>query len=181
MAVPIVTVLASVVPPAVDVWSHLLRTQLVELVANTLLLVAGVGLGSLCVGTTLAWLIVHYRFPGRAIFESALVLPLAVPAYVIGFSFLGLFDFPGPVQTFVRNRLGVSVGIDPRGYGGVVAVMTLVFYPYVYLLAPGRVRRAGRGHAGDGAQPRMWTRCAPSVRSPCPWRARPWSPAPRWP
>jgi iron(III) transport system permease protein len=135
LAVPIATILASVIPPAVEVWTHLLRTQLLELLVNTILLVTGVGLGSLFVGTTLAWLIVHYRFPGRAIFEWALVLPLAVPAYVIGFAFLGLFDFPGPVQTFVRSQLGFSGGVNPRGYGGVVTVMTLVFYPYVYLLA----------------------------------------------
>jgi iron(III) transport system permease protein len=135
LAVPVATVLASVVPPAVDVWEHLLRTQLVELLGNTVLLVAGVGAGSLAMGTTLAWLIVHHRFPGRALFEWALVLPLAIPAYVIGFAFLGLFDFPGPVQTFLRTRLGFSGGVDPRGYLGVVVVMTLVFYPYVYLLA----------------------------------------------
>ena len=135
VAVPIATVLLSTVPPAVEVWAHLLRTQLVELLANTVLLVASVGAGSLVVGTTLAWLVVHHRFPGRAVFEWALVLPLAVPAYVIGFAFLGLFDFPGPIQTFLRHRLGFAGGVDPRGYGGVVTVMTLVFYPYVYLLA----------------------------------------------
>jgi iron(III) transport system permease protein len=135
LAVPIATVLASVVPPATEVWAHLLRTQLVELLVNTILLVAGVGVGSVLLGTTLAWLIVHHRFPGRGLFEWALVLPLAVPAYVIGFAFLGLFDFAGPVQTLLRSRLGVAGGVDPRGYGGVVAVMTLVFYPYVYLLA----------------------------------------------
>jgi iron(III) transport system permease protein len=135
LAVPIATVLVSVVPPAVDVWTHLLRTQLTELLVNTILLVAGVGLGSVVLGTTLAWLIVHHRFPGRGLFEWALALPLAIPAYVIGFTFLGLFDFSGPVQTFLRSRLGLSGGVDPRGYAGVVTVMTLVFYPYVYLLA----------------------------------------------
>jgi iron(III) transport system permease protein len=133
--VPIAAVLASLAQPAVDVWAHLLRTQLTELLVNTVLLLIGVGLGSLVLGTTLAWLIVHYRFPGRAFFEWALVLPLAVPAYVIGFAFLGLFDFAGPVQTLLRDRLGFGVGLNPRSYGGVVTVMTLVFYPYVYLLA----------------------------------------------
>jgi iron(III) transport system permease protein len=135
LAVPIAAVLSSMAVPAVEVWSHLFRTQLLGLVANTLLLLAGVGAGSLALGTALAWLVVHYRFPGRGVFEWALVLPLAVPAYVIGFAFLGLFDFPGPVQTALRARLGPWVGADPRGYAGVVTVMTLVFYPYVYLLA----------------------------------------------
>jgi iron(III) transport system permease protein len=135
LAVPIAAVLSSLAVPAVEVWSHLLQTQLLGLIANTVLLLAGVGAGSLVVGTTLAWLVVHYHFPGRGAFEWALVLPLAVPAYVIGFALLGLFDFAGPVQTALRTRLGPWATVDPRGYAGVVTAMTLVFYPYVYLLA----------------------------------------------
>ena len=144
LAAPVATVLLSVVPPAVDVWGHLLRTQLAELLINTILLVGGVGLGSLIVGTTLAWLIVQHEFPGRRLFEWALVLPLAVPAYVIGFAFLGLFDFPGPVQTSLRAWLGLTGGVNPRGYVGVVTVMTLVFYPYVYLLARAAFAEQGK-------------------------------------
>ncbi|MGH7334120.1 MAG: ABC transporter permease [Candidatus Rokuibacteriota bacterium] len=135
LTVPIAAVLSSLAAPAVDVWSHLIRTQLLELIVNTILLLAGVGLGALGVGTTLAWLVVHYRFPGRGLFEWALVLPLAMPAYVVGFAFLGLLDFAGPLQTLLRNRFGPWLTIEPRGYGGVVVAMTLVFYPYVYLLA----------------------------------------------
>ena len=77
LAVPIVTVVSSLARPRGEVWLHLWRTQLVELVLNTVLLLAGVGAGTLLVGTGLAWLIVHYDFPGRALFEWALILPLA--------------------------------------------------------------------------------------------------------
>ncbi len=112
-----------------------MRTQLLELIANTVFLLAAVGLGTLVVGTTLAWLVVHYRFPGRSLFEWALVLPLAMPAYVVGFAFLGFFDFAGPLQTLVRHRVGPGSPSIRAGFGGVVAAMTLVFYPYVYLLA----------------------------------------------
>ena len=99
---------------------------------------------------------------------------------MIGFAFLGLFDFAGPVQTFVRHRLGLSGGIDPRGYGGVVTVMTLVFYPYVYLLA--RAAFAEQGAATlETARSLGCDGCAPSVSSPCPWRVRPWWPGPPWP
>jgi iron(III) transport system permease protein len=126
------------------VWAHLWRTQLVELLANTLALLVGVGVGTLVVGTVLAWLVVHYRFPGRDIFEWALILPLAVPAYVVGFAFLGLFEFSGPLQTALRGLLGEGVRLpDLRSWGGVTLMMTLVFYPYVYLLARAAFREQG--------------------------------------
>jgi iron(III) transport system permease protein len=126
------------------VWAHLWRTQLVELVVNTLLLLLGVGAGTLGLGASLAWLVVAHRFPGRNLFEWALMLPLAMPAYVIGFAFLGFFEFAGPVQTVLRRALGPDVRVPAVGtYAGVVAVMTLVFYPYVYLLARSAFRDQG--------------------------------------
>ena len=144
LAVPILAVLSSLLAPAGEVWRHLWRTQLLELVVNTALLLAGVGLGTLVMGTGLAWLVVTYRFPGRAFFEWALILPLAVPAYVIGFAFLGLFDFAGPVQTALRGWLGPGLRLpELRSYWGVTLMMTLVFYPYVYLLARGAFREQG--------------------------------------
>jgi iron(III) transport system permease protein len=136
VAVPVATVLSSLAWPASEVWLHLWRTQLLGLILNTLVLVAGVGAGTLVLGTGLAWLVAAYQFPGRAVFEWALVLPLAVPAYVLGFVFLGLLDYAGPVQTALRNWIGPAAGfLDVRSGVGVTTVMTLVFYPYVYLLA----------------------------------------------
>ena len=144
VTIPLVVVLFSWRHPAGAVWLHLWRTQLLELIANTVLLAAGVGLGTLLVGTALAWLVVGYQFPGRRMFEWALVLPLAVPAYVIGFVFLGIFDFAGPVQSTLRAWLGASARPPalPAGFG-VAIVMTLVFYPYVYLLARTAFREQG--------------------------------------
>ena len=136
LAAPLVAVVGSLARPAREVWSHLARTQLAELTWNTAALLGGVGLGTLVLGAALAWLVVGWEFPGRAVFEWALILPLAMPAYVIGFAFLGVFDYAGPVQTALRGWLGPAARLpDPRSYGGVVVVMTLVFYPYVYLLA----------------------------------------------
>ena len=144
LAVPSLAVLASLAQPAWEVWAHLWQTQLLEVLANTLALVAGVGAGALVVGAGLAWLVASYRFPGRAVFEWALIVPLAVPAYVIGFAFLGLFEFTGPVQTALRRGLGDGVHLpELRSYWGVVAMMTLVFYPYVYLLARTAFREQG--------------------------------------
>jgi iron(III) transport system permease protein len=149
VALPLVVVLASWRHPAGDVWLHLWRTQLVELVANTLLLAGGVGVGTLVLGAGLAWLVVAYEFPGRRLFEWALILPLAMPAYVIGFAFLALFDYAGPVQSTFRRLLGPGAGLpELRSGAGVVAMMTLVFYPYVYVLA----RVAFREHGGPALE-----------------------------
>ncbi len=144
LAVPSLAVLASLARPSWDVWVHLWRTQLLEVLGATLALVAGVGAGTFAVGTGLAWLVAGYRFPGRSVFEWALILPMAVPAYVIGFAFLGLFEYAGPLQTWLRGHLGGEVGLpELRSYWGVVLVMTLVFYPYVYLLARTAFREQG--------------------------------------
>src|SRR5215475_5009200 len=144
LMVPIVAVLSSFLTPAGEMWSHLWRTQLVELITNTVLLLAGLGSGTLVVGTGLAWLVVYHRFPGRAVFEWALILPLAIPAYVLGFVFLGLFDFTGPLQTLLRATFGQGFRLPSlRSYGGLTLMMTLVFYPYVYLLARAAFRGQG--------------------------------------
>ncbi|HMH51323.1 MAG TPA: iron ABC transporter permease [Candidatus Acidoferrum sp.] len=144
VAVPLLVVGAAWRHPAGDVWRHLWDTQLAGLLVNTLGLAAAVGVGTLVVGTGLAWLVVAYRFPGRRVFEWALVLPLAVPAYVIGFAFLGMFDFSGPVQSALRRALGDGLRVpDLRSGWGVALVMTLVFYPYVYLLARSAFREHG--------------------------------------
>ncbi|HLF95621.1 MAG TPA: iron ABC transporter permease [Methylococcaceae bacterium] len=117
------------------VWTHLAR-RLPELLANTLVLALGVGLGTLALGAGLAWLTALHEFPGSRFFSWALVLPLALPAYVLGFVLIGLLDFSGPLQSFLREA-GFSSGWMPqiRSRGGVMLALTLALYPYVYLLA----------------------------------------------
>ncbi|MFQ5990383.1 MAG: ABC transporter permease [Candidatus Methylomirabilales bacterium] len=136
VATPILVVAASIVTPSLEVWKHLWETQLIELIWNTFILIGGVGIGVTVLGTGLAWLVTMYRFPGRSAFEWLLILPLAMPAYVIGFVFLAIFDYAGPVQSWLRRAFGPGMWFpDVASYGGVVLVMTLVLYPYVYLLA----------------------------------------------
>src|SRR4029453_4825788 len=144
LAVPIAAVVSSLAAPSRDVWLHLWRTQLLELIAHPVWPPLGVGAGPLIVGGGLAWLVVHHRFPGRPILEWALILPLAMPAYVIGFAILGLFEYSGPLQTALRGSLGPRARLpELRSLGGVVLMMTLVFYPYVYLLARVAFREQG--------------------------------------
>jgi iron(III) transport system permease protein len=107
-----------------------------DMVLTTLGLMLGVGVGTLVVGGGLAWLVTAYRFPLRNVLVWLLVLPLAMPAYILGFVFLSTFDVAGPVQSGLRSLFGAGVWIpEVRSLPGAVIVMTLTLYPYVYLLA----------------------------------------------
>ncbi len=110
VSVPVVVVLSSVAAPAGEVWRHLAETVLADYVANSLGLMLGVGTGTLVIGVGTAWLVTMCRFPGRPVFEWALLLPFAVPAYVVAFTYGGMFEFAGPVQTFLRDLFGWGRG-----------------------------------------------------------------------
>lgn len=134
--VPLSVLLITWFDPAAEIWQHLVDTLLHQLLINTFKLVAGVCLGTLLLGVSLAWLTGACDFPGRRIFSWLLLLPLAMPTYVLAFVFLGMFDFSGPVQTLLRTWFGHHVWFpDVRSPTGVVLVMSLALYPYVYLLA----------------------------------------------
>ncbi len=140
IAVPIISVGANLwLGGSGDTWAHLASTVLPEYIANTLILCAGVGLGVVIVGVGTAWLVSIHDFPGRRLFEWALVLPLAVPAYVMAYAYTDLLQFVGPVQTALREAFGWRGGQywfpDVRTIGGAVVVFVFVLYPYVYLLA----------------------------------------------
>jgi iron(III) transport system permease protein len=139
VAVPVVVVFSFVFTPANDVWRHLADTVLPRYIANTLWLMLGVGVASLTTGVTTAWLVTMTRFPGRRVFEWALLLPMAVPAYAIAYTYAGMFEFAGPLQTMLRETFDWGRGDywfpDIRSLGGAFMVLGLVLYPYVYLLA----------------------------------------------
>ena len=129
-----------------EIWGHLLDTQMTRLLSNTFTLIVGVGLGVVLLGVSLAWLTALCEFPGRRWLDWALMLPFAIPAYVLAFVFIGIFDFAGPVQTLMREWFGMGVRFPRvRSTGGVVLVLVLVFYPYVYLLARSAFLSQGRG------------------------------------
>jgi iron(III) transport system permease protein len=139
VALPVLVVFASVLLPTEGVWSHLAATVLWDYLSNTALLAFGVGLGVIAIGVGAAWLVSMCQFPGRGIFEWALLLPLAVPTYIIGYTYTDLLQFAGPVQTLLRDTMDwtrADYWFPPiRSLGGAIVVMTLVLYPYVYLLS----------------------------------------------
>lgn len=139
LSLPVLTVFAYLFMPAGGVWAHLFETVLADYVTNSLVLMVGVGAGTLLMGVSTAWLTSVCEFPGRRFFQWALLLPLAVPAYIIAYTYTGLLDFAGPVQTALRDGFGWSYGDywfpEIRSLGGAIAMLSLVLYPYVYLLA----------------------------------------------
>ncbi len=138
--VPILAVILLGLTPSDDIWSHLASTVLPLYISTTLQLMIGVGLGTLIIGVGTAWLVSTCRFPGKRIFEWALLLPMALPAYVIAYVYTDILEYAGPVQGGLREMFGWTTKRDYwfpeiRSLGGAISMMTLVLYPYVYLLS----------------------------------------------
>jgi iron(III) transport system permease protein len=138
-AVPLLVVFASMANFDTQVWSHLLSTVMGSYVFNSLVLAIGVGLGTAVIGTYLAWFMVNYVFYGKSLLNWLILLPLAMPAYIIAYTYTGMLDFSGPLQQFLRTLFDAPFNQqmlpDIRSLEGAVLVMILVLYPYVYLLA----------------------------------------------
>lgn len=136
VSLPIALLLAELLTPSVDTWVHLWQTTLPRMLGNTAFLLFAVGVGTTVLGVGLAWLVTAYQFPLRGLFERALILPLAVPSFVMGFVLMATFDFAGPVQTLWRQWFGREAWFpDIRTGHGAALALTIVLYPYVYLLA----------------------------------------------
>ncbi|MBF0323669.1 iron ABC transporter permease [Magnetospirillum moscoviense] len=137
---PVLVVAGHLFAPSGEVWSHLAATVLADYIVNSLWLMVGVGAGVTFGGVGVAWLVTMCRFPGSRMLEWALLLPMAMPAYVVAYTYTGLLDYAGPVQSGLRALFGWSSARDywfpeVRSLGGAIWVMTMVLYPYVYMLA----------------------------------------------
>ena len=139
VALPVVTVVGSLFFPSGETWAHLRATVLPDYLANTALLMLGVGVLAGVIGVGTAWLVATKEFPGRRWLTWALALPLAAPAYVIAYVYTDLLEYAGPVQSALREVTGWQAGdysFPPvRSLGGATVMLALVLYPYVYLLA----------------------------------------------
>jgi iron(III) transport system permease protein len=140
VASPLLAVVVLALSPSDGIWPHLAATVLPRYLRTTATLLLGVGIGAFAIGVGTAWLVTMCRFPARRLFEWALLLPLAAPAYVAAYVYTDLLEYAGPVQGALRALFGWSSAADYwfpeiRSLGGAIAMMSLVLYPYVYLLA----------------------------------------------
>ncbi len=139
VALPLLGVASSLFSDQGELWRHLAETQLRDIVGNTIVLLVGVGLGTVVIGTGTAWLVTTCRFPGSRMLQWALLLPLVMPTYIIGYAYADLLTFAGPLQSALRAAMGWGRGDywfpDFGSSQGVALLFTLVLYPYVYLAA----------------------------------------------
>ncbi len=141
IAAPILSVLVTALTPGGGSWLHLSRTVLPDLLVNSVLLAVLVGVMAAVMGAVAAWLVAACAFRGRVLLEVALLLPLAMPAYVCGYAYVWLLDVAGPVQSTIRDMTGLRWGEywfpEIRSLPGAALMLAAVLYPYVYLLCRG--------------------------------------------
>ena len=139
LALPVLFVVSSVFRGAGETWQHLAATGLATYTWNTVLLLVAVAWGVISMGVLSAWLVTAYRFPGRDLLEWTLMLPLAMPAYVMAYAYTDWLQFTGPVQTALRELTGWSARDywfpEIRSLPGAAAMLSFALYPYVYLIA----------------------------------------------
>jgi len=172
---PVVAVVWFAFHPTENIWPHMMATTLPRYLGNTLVLMAGVGVLTAAMGTGAAWLVVSYRFPGHWLLQWALLLPLAVPAYVAAYALVDFLEYAGPVQTGMRMAFGWESAADYwfppiRTRGAAILVLSGALYPYVYLLARAAFReQSGAGFEvaralGVGPFGRFWRVALPLAR-----------------
>lgn len=137
VAAPVVALLFLAAQGSGDLWPHLVAYVLPQAVMDTAILLAGVGILVIVIGTGAAWLVTAYDFPGRGVLQWALLLPLAMPTYIIAYAYLDLLHPVGPVQTALRAMLGLAsprdlILPDIRSMGGCILLFGFVLFPYVY-------------------------------------------------
>lgn len=166
-------VLSALLDPDVETLSHLAQYVLPQTIKNTIFLVIGVAVVTTVLGVSLAWLTAVCDFPLRRFFVWALILPMAIPGYVMAFALVGLFEYTGPVQSALRDVLGSSSAFpEIYSFGGVVLALSLALYPYTYLMVRNAFQTQGLrslevGQSlGLSIRESFWRICLPMAR---PW------------
>lgn len=140
LAAPLIFIVASFFVTDGGAWQHVTSTLLPGLIVNSIMLAFFVALGVSVLGTLTAWLTAHHDFPGRAAFEWMLILPLAMPAYVMAYAYTDALQYAGPVQTGLRALFGWQGKADywfpdVQSLGGAATMLIFVLYPYVFMMA----------------------------------------------
>ncbi|MGC6530961.1 MAG: ABC transporter permease [Candidatus Puniceispirillaceae bacterium] len=146
---PIAMIAVVAVSPAPPLFAHLFETVLAGYLFNTIILMMGVGLLASLFGISSAWVVSRYDFKGRALFDWLLVLPAAIPAYIIAYAYTDFLEYAGPIQTLIRDLFGFQTARDYwffeiRSMGGAIVMMAAVLYPYIYLMARTAFRQTSR-------------------------------------
>ena len=138
ITLPLFAVVQFNLHPRSDIWQHLVDHVLFDYIKNSFLLGIGVAIGTFMIGVPAAWLCALYKFPGKRLLEFLLLLPLAIPGYIIAYTYTGILDVSGPVQSQLRTFFGWQFGDywfpEIRSLGGAITMFSFVLYPYVFLL-----------------------------------------------
>jgi len=138
VSLPLLIIFLNIFSDGGEVWQHILNNLLPSYVVNTVMLMAGVAILTFVFGVSTAWITSVYRFPGSDFFGWALILPIALPAYISGFTWAGIIDYTSPVYVFFRNHLGVDTGqylfFNILSLQGAIIILSLALYPYVFLI-----------------------------------------------
>ncbi len=138
VATPLLTILFKLFTSPGGSWSHIVNNLLFGYFQNTLLLLIGVAALTFLLGVSTAWLVSNYEFPGRKYFEWLLILPLGFPGYIMAYTYVGILDYTGPIQTFLRNSFDISVKgslIDIMNLPGAIFILSITLFPYVFLIS----------------------------------------------
>ena len=135
---PIFAIFYSALLGDTSLWPHLFSTVLPRYISNTVILMIGVGILSSLLGVSTAWVVTRYNFFGRSFFEWALLLPAAVPAYIIAYTYTDFLEYAGPVQKIIREFFNFQNAEEYwfpeiRSMEGAIFVMSFVLYPYIYM------------------------------------------------
>lgn len=134
---PIFTIVVKLFDKPGEHWSHIASTLLPSYFANSFLLLLGVGVFTFLIGVSMAWLVSVYEFPGRKYFEWLLILPLAFPSYMMAYSYVGILEYTGPVQAFLRNNFDLHFKgaiVDIMNMPGAIFILSISLFPYVYVI-----------------------------------------------
>ena len=137
--IPIMTVMSFIFQPSTELWGHLSDNLLIDYLLNTGMIVISVALLTIIIGVSCAWLVTNFSFPGVNVFKWLLVMPIAIPTYVSAYIYAGLFEPSGMIFDSVENYLGLGKElydlIELRNVYGVIFILSVCLYPYVYLLS----------------------------------------------
>ena len=140
VALPILTILVLSFTPNENIWPHLISTVLPGYVWRTFGLLIGVGFLTFIIGTATAWLVTMREFPLRRILQWACLVPLAMPTYIVSYTYVDFLNYAGPLQTWLRGLAGWTSPQDYsfpeiRSLPGAILVLSMVLYPYVFMTA----------------------------------------------